>query len=149
MTGVQTCALPILAGWSLYLEAGVPVFLYNCYGRDLAFVRGRPLRSGARELVVEFAYDGGFGAGGTVTLAVDGETVAGARIERTVPIVFSMSGETFDVGCDTGSPVGPYPDLSPCTARIAGVTLERLSEPGVADRERIAELTRRAGLVAQ
>ena len=55
----------------------------------------------------EFAYDGGFGAGGELVLSVDGEAVAGARLERTVPIVFSMSGETFDVGCDTGAPVGP------------------------------------------
>jgi arylsulfatase len=26
-----------------------------------------------------------------------------------VPFLFSMSGETLDVGVDTGSPVGPYP----------------------------------------
>jgi arylsulfatase len=37
-----------------------------------------------------------------------------------------MSGETFDVGIDTGSPVGPYPHRFPCTARIIGVTLEQL-----------------------
>ena len=43
-----------------------------------------------------------------------------------------MSGETFDVGVDTGSPVGPYPHGFPCTAEIHGVTLERLSEPGEA-----------------
>ena len=36
-------------------------------------------------------------------MSVDGSPVAGARIERTVPLVYSMSGETFDVGIDTGS----------------------------------------------
>jgi hypothetical protein len=30
-------------------------------------------------------------------------------VEKTVPFLFSMSGETLDVGVDTGSPVGPYP----------------------------------------
>jgi hypothetical protein len=43
--------------------------------------------------------------------------------------VFSMSGETFDIGIDTGAPVGPYPHHHPCTASIMGVTLERLDEP--------------------
>jgi hypothetical protein len=56
-----------------------------------------------------FAYDGGFGAGGTVSMVVNKFEVATGRIEKTVPLVFSMSGETFDVGVDTGSPVGPYP----------------------------------------
>ena len=72
------------------------------------------------------------GAGGEVVLTVDCVAVAHARIERTVPLVFSMSGETFDVGVDTGSPVGPYPHGFPCTAEIHGVTLERLSAPGAA-----------------
>ena len=50
-------------------------------------------------------------------------------MSSTVPVVFSMSGETFDVGVDTGAPVGPYPHHFPCTAVIHSVTLERLSEP--------------------
>ena len=33
-----------------------------------------------------------------------------------VPIVFSMSGETSDIGLDSGSPVGPYPHHFACTA---------------------------------
>lgn len=76
-----------------------------------------------------FAYDGGFGGGGDVTLQVDGSAVAAARLDQTVPIVFSMSGETFDVGVDTGAPVGPYPHRFPFTGGIVGVTLERLDEP--------------------
>ena len=39
-----------------------------------------------------------------------------------------MSGETFDVGTDTGSPVGPYPHDFKCTAIINGVTLARLND---------------------
>jgi len=83
---------------------------------------------GKHTVEVVFDYDGGFGAGGLLSLLVDGETVAMGRIENTVPLVFSMSGETFDVGVDTGSPVGPYPHQFDCTATIKGVTLEQLDE---------------------
>jgi arylsulfatase len=75
--------------------------------------------------------------------------VAAARIERTVPLVFSMSGETFDVGVDTGSPVGPYPHQYPCEARIVGVTLERLDQPSEALRQLVSEGMFRAGLSTQ
>ena len=39
-----------------------------------------------------------------------------------------MSGETFDVGRDTGSPVGPYPHNFKFNGQIVGVTLERLGD---------------------
>ena len=58
---------------------------------------------------MRYVHDGGFGAGGTSILFVDGVEADRAAIERTVPVIFSMSGETFDVGVDTGAPVGPYP----------------------------------------
>jgi arylsulfatase len=38
------------------------------------------------------------------TISVDGAQVAQGRIEKTVPIRFSLD-ETFDVGEDTGTPV--------------------------------------------
>ena len=68
-----------------------------------------------------------------------------------MPIVFSMSGETFDVGTDTGAPVGPYPHNFRCTADIVGVTLERLSEPepDAATRKAMLEGEFRAGLSSQ
>ncbi|MGB1724646.1 MAG: arylsulfatase, partial [Ilumatobacteraceae bacterium] len=107
------------------------------------------LSSGSHTLVVEFAYDGGFGAGGELVLSVDGEALAGARLERTVPIVFSMSGETFDVGCDTGAPVGPYGHGGVCSADITGVTLTRLDEPSAEVRRLVAEGLVRAGFSTQ
>ena len=61
-------------------------------------------------------------------LGVDGRVVGQARLDRTVPVVFSMGGETFDVGTDTGSPVGPYPHGFTCTAMIHEVTIEVLEE---------------------
>jgi len=94
-------------GWSLYLRSdGVPVYAYNLMGLALAKVAGSaPVAPGRRRIVMSFAYDGGGpGRGGAVTLSVDGETVGEGRLERTVPLVFSLD-ETCDVGRDTGSPV--------------------------------------------
>jgi hypothetical protein len=50
---------------------------------------------------------------------------------RAMSMVFSMSGETFDVGMDTGAAVGFYPHVSRFTGEIRTVTLERMSEPSL------------------
>ena len=98
-----------MAGWSLYLdEESRPVYLYNYFGRALTYVRGQtPVASGRHRLTVVYEHDGGFGAGGLAHLLVNGEEVSRERINATVPVIFSMSGETFDIGRDTGAPVGP------------------------------------------
>ena len=60
---------------------------------------------------MEFAYDGGVGAGGSVTLVVDGAKVGEGRIEETIPFYFSFD-ETLDVGVDLGTPVSEdYPAI--------------------------------------
>lgn len=148
--GVIACQGGNMAGWSLFLDTGGrPRYLYNWFGKDLTTVSGDALTPGRHELVVHYDHDGGFGAGGEVSLAIDGVVADRARIERTVPIVFSMSGETFDVGVDTGASVGDYPHDFRCTAEIVGVTLERLSNPDAATRRAKADGEVRAGLSAQ
>ena len=149
--GVIACQGGNMAGWSLYLDdTGRPIYHYNWFGHEhTAVVSPTALASGRHEVVVDFAYDGGFGAGGDVLLTVDGAPAATGRVERSVPIVFSMSGETFDVGIDTGSPVGPYPHQFPCTAAIVGVTLERLGEPSAAVRDAVRAGQLRASLASQ
>ena len=75
-------------------------------------------------LGVRFDYDGGgLGKGGQVHLTVNDVEVAGGRLERTVPFLFSMSGETLDVGVDTGAPVGPYPHRFPFTGTIERIEI--------------------------
>ncbi len=128
--GVIACQGGNMAGWALYVdEAHQPTFVYNWFGHEFTTLRGPKLGSGPQVLELRYLHDGGFAAGGEATLVINGVAVAMERIERTVGVIFSMSGETFDVGRDTGSPVGAYPHDFPFTGRIAGVTLERLSEP--------------------
>ena len=91
-------------GWSLYLRHdGVPVYCYNLMGLQVTKVAGsEPIAAGSHRVVMSFAYDGGGPArGGGITLTVDGATVAEGRLERTVPLVFSLD-ETCDVGHDGG-----------------------------------------------
>ncbi len=149
--GVVACQGGNMAGWSLYLdEAGAPNFLYNCFGHELTTVSGPgSLDPGRHQLRMYYEHDGGLGAGGQMTLFVDSVEVDTARLERTVPIVFSMSGETFDVGVDTGAPVGPYPHRYECTASVISVTLERLKDPDAEVQKQMAEGEFQAAMASQ
>ncbi|MBP6877051.1 MAG: arylsulfatase [Phenylobacterium sp.] len=93
-------------GYGLYLREGRPVFVYNFLGVERpTFAADKPLPPGPCKLVVDFAYDGGgMGKGAKVTLTANGAKVAEGRLERTVPIQFSI-GEGIDIGMDTGSAV--------------------------------------------
>jgi arylsulfatase len=106
-TGVIIAQGGAFGGWSLYLRHdGVPVYCYNLMGLQTTKVAGsEPLAAGEHRVTMTFDYDGGGPArGGDVAIAVDGETVATGRLERTVPLVFSFD-ETCDVGSDGGLPV--------------------------------------------
>ena len=147
--GVIACQGGNMSGWSMWLDDGTPNFTYNCFGHEITTLAGAPLAPGAHRIEAIFDYDGGFGMGGELVLMVDDRAVARNRLDRTVPIGFSMSGETFDVGTDAGSPVGPYPHDYQCTATIKGVTLTRLSEPGAAVQAAELEGLLRAGFSTQ
>jgi arylsulfatase len=149
--GVIACQGGNMAGWTLYLnDDGCPVYHYNWMGHyHYVAASSVPLSVGRHEIVLDFVYDGGFGVGGHAVLLVDAIPVAHVRVERTVPIVFSMSGESFDIGMDTGAPVGFYPHVYRCTAVIHGVTLERLSEPSPDIAALIVEGEFRASLATQ
>jgi arylsulfatase len=149
--GVIACQGGNMAGWSLYIdESGKPTYHYNWFGHVHSVMGDtQVLKPGSHEIVVDFAYDGGFGAGGVATLYVDDREAASVRIDKTVPLVYSMSGETFDIGVDTGSPVGSYPHLFTCTAVIVGVTIERLNEPSAATKQKMREGEFKASISTQ
>ena len=93
-------------GYGLYLRDGVPTFVYNFLSVDRTTFAGKnALPAGKATLVVDFKYDGGgLGKGGDITMSVNGTKVGGGRLERTIPIQFSL-GEGLDVGMDIGSPI--------------------------------------------
>jgi hypothetical protein len=113
-------------GYGLYLKNGKPTFVYNYLSVErLTFAAKDPLPKGKTKLVVDFAYDGGgMGKGGKVTMTANGKTIAEGRLERTIPIQFSL-GEGLDVGMDVGSPVDcTYALPFAFTGRIEKVEIE-------------------------
>ena len=120
-----------MAGWAVYLDDhGCPTYFYNYFGRVLTAVAGaHPVPPGRHEIGVHFTYDGGgLGKGGAVVVSLDDVEVASGRIEQTVPFLFSMSGETLDVGVSTGSSVGPYPVIYRFSGTIKKMDVELLSD---------------------
>ncbi|HQR03145.1 MAG: arylsulfatase [Proteobacteria bacterium] len=113
-------------GWTLYVDHdGVPNYFYNLFGVEHLALKGNaPLPAGPVKVGFDFAYDGGgFGKGAKVTLMVGGKAVASGRLARTAPIFFSID-EPFDVGTDSGSPVGNYRPNYRFTGRFSEVALD-------------------------
>lgn len=123
-------------GYGLYLREGRPVFVYNFLGVERpTFAADKPLPPGPCKLVVDFAYDGGgMGKGAKVTVSANGAKVAEGRLERTVPIQFSI-GEGLDIGMDTGSAVDfTYQLPFQFTGKVEQVTVD----VGVGDKTKAA-----------
>ena len=92
-------------GWALYAHQGRLRYAYNFVGVHRSYIGAdTELPTGTHQARMEFAYDGGLGKGGTVTLYVDGSQVGQGRVERTHAFFFSMD-ETADIGSDAGAPV--------------------------------------------
>jgi arylsulfatase len=145
--GVVVTQGGLFAGYALLFSGGRPVFHYNTLNiAHFEIAAKDALAPGKHSVVFEFRYDGGgIGRGGTGTISVDGKTVAQGRIERTVPIRFSLD-ETFDVGEDTGTPVSEGYDVPfRFTGTIEKVVLS-LGEAKLAagDRQRLHQMERAA-----
>jgi len=93
-------------GYSLYVKDGTPIFAYNYLGLTTTKVTGSSkLPGGTSTVKMDFAYDGGGrGKGGTVTLSINGQTVATGMVPQTEPNVYSAD-ETAGVGVDMETPV--------------------------------------------
>lgn len=116
-------------GWSLWVQEGRPVYSYNFVGLGTTQVASTTaMTPGKHTLKMSFAYDAGGkrGAGGVVTLSVDGEQVAQGRIEKTQPNTFGID-ETADTGVDTGTPVDagyPEGEANAFTGKLEQVTID-------------------------
>jgi len=60
---------------------------------------------GAPNVLLILTDDAGVGRGGTGVLTVDGQAVATRNMEHTLPFILQWD-ENFDMGADTGTPVG-------------------------------------------
>ena len=89
------------------MECGKPKFVYNWLARERYTIEGtEPLPEGKVTLVYDFTYDGGGPhKGGKGTLTVNGKQVGEGRIEKTMGAVYSLAGDTADVGMDAQTPV--------------------------------------------
>ena len=122
--GVLVADGGVSSGYAIYLNDGRPTYTYNYFRREVTTIAAPDrLPPGKARIGVRFAYDGGGrGKGATVTLIVNGKQVGEARLERTVPTIYSYD-ETFDVGEDTATPVGPYAAPFPFTGTLEKVEL--------------------------
>jgi hypothetical protein len=115
-------------GVSLFLDEGILVYEYNMLILDRFQARSSmPLKAGRHVVKVQTRFESTRPmAPASVTLQVDGCTVAETVVARTVPLAFTAS-ETFDVGVDLGSPVSPdYYDRRPFrfSGKIHSLTVE-------------------------
>ena len=107
------------SGYVLYVKDGRPSYTYNYFRREVTTITAPDrLPPGKSRIDLHFAYEGGGeGKAATVTLSVNGRKAGEARLARTVPKIYSYD-ETFDVGEDTATAVGPYEAPFPFAGRI-------------------------------
>jgi arylsulfatase len=97
------------SGYVLYVKDGRASYTYNYFRRDVTTITApNRMPAGKSRIDLRFDYEGGGeGRGATVTLSVNGAKAGEARLSRTVPKIYTYD-ETFDVGEDTATAVGPY-----------------------------------------
>lgn len=117
-SGVVVATGGSTAGYTLYLEDGIPVYEYNFFDRARYRLEGtNPLPAGKHEIVLAYEQtqptEDNPLTGGPITMTVNGEDIAHGVIELAVPFGFSTT-ETMDIGVDLGTVVTPsYHDRAP------------------------------------
>lgn len=119
------------AGYTLYLEDGVPVYEFNFFGREHYRVAGvAPLEPGAHRVTMAYEqapFEAGKDVtGGIATLSVNGTEIGSGEIAQVVPARYSAT-ETMDIGMDLGATVSPaYKEAAPFafTGTIKQVSVE-------------------------
>lgn len=129
-SGVIVASGGVTAGYTLYLEDGLPVYEYNFFGRGHYLLKGtEPLAEGKHIIVLTYEQeplDDNPIAGGPVTLSIDGVQIATVVLEAAVPVTFSTT-ETMDIGADLGAVVSHvYEEHAPFefTGQIKRVVVE-------------------------
>jgi arylsulfatase len=138
-------------GWSLYVKDGKPCYCYNLSGIEITTIRGdQPLTPGKHTVRYEFEKTGqeDVGAGGVGRLYLDDQRVGEKNIPRTAAFGYSLD-ETFDIGCDKGSPVTrDYEALASFTGTILKIDFD-LKPDFVYVHEKHHEAQMRAAMIKQ
>jgi arylsulfatase len=148
--GVLVCCGGISAGYTLFMKDGRLHWEHNFYNEARYRVSStETIPPGKQVLSAEIKVDkeGKMGTGGTVTLRLGKKKIGEGRFEKQVPYYFTAN-ETFDVGCDTCSPVSdmyesPFAftgEILKVMVDVSEATFEELSEQHEA-RARIAMAT--------
>jgi len=124
-SGVILCQGGDFGGWSFYMLDGKPIYTYNWVGLEMYSVAStQKVSAGKHTIKLDFAYDGGRGAGGIATISMDGNKIGEGRIEKTNVNTFGID-ESADVGTDENTPVNPaYVKKENFTGKINKVTIE-------------------------
>ncbi|MBL7850923.1 MAG: arylsulfatase [Cyclobacteriaceae bacterium] len=124
-SGVLVCQGGDFGGWTFYMMDGKLSYTYNWVGLESYTVTGtQKVPAGKHSLTVDFAYDGGRGAGGTATLMLDGQKIGEGKITHTNANTFGID-ESADVGTDENTPVHvPYRGKEDFNGKIDRVTIE-------------------------
>lgn len=127
--GVILCQGGDFGGWTFYLKDGKPMYTYNWVGLEMYHVTSaQKIPAGKHTLILDFAYEGGRGGGGTATLLMDDNKIGEGRIGKTNSNTFGID-ESADVGTDENTPVNPaYAKKEKFNGRIHSVTVE--TKPG-------------------
>jgi arylsulfatase len=105
--GVLVCCGGISGGFTVFIKDGKLHWEHNYYNEVHYRVSStEPIPPGRHVLSAEVNVDeeGKFGTGGTVTLRLGKTQIGQGRFEKQVAGFFSPN-ESFDIGCDTCSPV--------------------------------------------
>jgi hypothetical protein len=125
--GVVIAQAGRFGGWSIYMKGGRVHQVYNFGGLERTTVSSAgPLARGRHTVRYDSVYDGGKpGSGGTSRLSVDGQQSAEAKVQKTMPFMYSAD-EGADVGVDNETPVTEeYAEgKNRFTGRIHKVTVE-------------------------
>jgi arylsulfatase len=91
------------SGYGLFIKNNRLTYVYNYLSMDRTVVTSDvEVPAGESTVSMKFTSTGNFE--GDAEIFINGKSVGKSRIEKTIPITFSIE-ETFDVGEDTGSPI--------------------------------------------
>lgn len=91
-------------GFALYLLDGRPVAAFNLFGSLTRVAAPEPLTPGSHDLGLHYRRDAG-GTARSVSLSVDGETVAAVPLDEDLPMRWQIGGTGLSIGRDRGLPV--------------------------------------------